>query len=132
MKRKKGTTKKKYDVYITPQNEPQIKLKRLVHFLCCFWFAINCIVLARLLPDSQKMRFILLAFVLIVCAFIQQMDNRRDNWAWWGLIFFAIFSVVILVMDILAYGLYWCLIVIAVQILISTIIFIIFKKSQYF
>ena len=129
MKKHKGTTKKKYDIYITPQNEPHIHLKRLLHFLSCFWFVINCIVPARLLPEPKKTSLIMLAFVLIVYAFIQQVDNRRGNWAWFGIVFFAIISVVLPAFEIFSYELYWYLIVIAAQILISTIIFIIFKKK---
>jgi hypothetical protein len=129
VKKHKGTTKKKYDIYITPQNEPHIHLKRLLHFLSCFWFVINCIVPARLLPEPKKTSLIVIALVIIVYAFIQQIDNRRARWVWWDVIFWAIASVVILVMDILENDLYWYLIVIAVQILISTIIFLIFKKK---
>ena len=130
MKKHKGTTKKKYDYKISPQNEPHIHLKRLLHFLSCFWFVINCIVLARLLPEPKKTSLIMIAFVIIVYAFMQQIDNRRGNWVWWGIIFWAIASVVLPVMDIvLENDLYWYLIVIAVQILISTIIFFIFKKK---
>jgi hypothetical protein len=129
VKKHKGTTKKKYDIYITPQNEPHIHLKRLLHFLSCFWFVINCIVLARLLPEPKKTSLIGIALVIIVYAFMQQIDNRRARWVWWDVIFWAIASVVILVMDILENDLYWYLIVIAVQILISTIIFFIFKKK---
>lgn len=130
MKKHKGTTKKKYDIYITPQNEPHIHLKRLLHFLSCFWFVINCIVPARLLPEPKKTSLIMMAFVIIVHAFMQQIDNRRGNWVWWGIIFWAIASVALPVMYIvLENDLYWYLIVIAAQILISTIIFFIFKKK---
>ena len=129
MKRNKRTTKKNYDWYITPQNEPHIHLKRLIHFLSCFWLVINCIVLARLLPEPQKIHLIMLAFVFIVYAFIQQIDNRRGNWVWWGIIFWAIISIAIPIYDIFSYELYWYLIVIAVQIVISTIIFFIVKKK---
>ena len=130
MKKQKGTEKKKYDIYISPQNEPHIHLKRLLHFLSCFWFVINCIVLARLLPEPKKTSLIGIALVIIVYAFIQQIDNRRGNWTWFGIVFWAIASVVMLVMYILENDLYWYLIVIAVQILISTIIFLIFKKKS--
>ena len=129
MKKHKGTTKKKYDYKISPQNEPHIHLKRLLHFLSCFWLVVNCIVLARLLPEPQKTSLIILAFVFIVYAFIQQIDNRRSNWTWFGIIFCAIISVAIPVYDALSYKLDWYLIVIAAQILISTIIFFIFKKK---
>ena len=129
MKRNKGTTKKKYDIYITPQNEPHIKLKRLIHFLSCFWLVINCIVLARLLPESQKIPSIMLAFIFIIHGFIFQIDNRRANWVWWGIVFFAIVSVAIPAFVIFSYDLYWYLIVIAAQIFISTIIFFIVKKK---
>jgi hypothetical protein len=129
VKKQKGTTKKKYDIYISPQNEPHIHLKRLLHFLSCFWFVINCIVLARLLPEPKKTSLIGIALVIIVYAFMQQIDNRRGNWTWFGIVFWAIASVVMLVMDILENDLYWYLFVIAVQILISTIIFLIFKKK---
>ena len=128
MKRNRGTTKKKYDYRITPQNEPRMKYKRLLHFLSCFWLAINCIVLARLLPDPHKTSLIGIAFVIIVYAFIQQIDNRRGNWVWFGLVFWAIFSVAMPIMYVFVHDLYWYLIVIAAQILISTIIFFIFKK----
>ena len=130
MKKHKGTTKKKYDYKISPQNEPHIHLKRLLHFLSCFWFVINCIVLARLLPEPKKTSLIGIALVIIVYAFMQQIDNRRGNWTWFGIVFWAIASVVMLVMYILENDLYWYLIVIAVQILISTIIFLIFKKKS--
>ncbi len=129
MKKHKGTTKKKYDIYITPQNEPHIHLKRLLHFLSCFWFVINCSVPARLLPEPKKTSLIAIALVIIVYAFMQQIDNRRGNWVWWGIIFWAIISVVIPMTFILENDLYWYLIVIAAQILISTIIFLIFKKK---
>ena len=130
MKKHKGTTKKKYDYKISPQNEPHIHLKRLLHFLSCFWFVTNCIVPARLLPEPKKTSLIGIALVIIVYAFMQQIDNRRGNWVWWGIIFFAIASVALPVMYIvLENDLYWYLIVIAAQILISAIIFFIFKKK---
>jgi hypothetical protein len=131
VKKHKGTTKKKYDIYITPQNEPHIHLKRLLHFLSCFWFVINCIVPARLLPEPKKTSLIMMAFVIIVHAFMQQIDNRRGNWVWWGIIFWAIASVVLPVMYILENDLYWYLIFIAVQIIISTIILFIVKKNKF-
>ena len=129
MKKHKGTTKKKYDYKISPQNEPHIHLKRLLHFLSCFWLVINCVVLAGLLPEPQKTSLIILAFVFIVYAFIQQIDNRRGNWVWYGIIFMVIISIATPVYHALSYKLYWYLIVIAAQILISTIIFLIFKKK---
>ena len=64
MNRKRGMTKKKYDYSISPHNEPQINLKRLLHFLSCLWLVINCIVLARLLPD-RRLHLVFLAFVFI-------------------------------------------------------------------
>ena len=129
MKKNKGTTKKKYEYRITPQNEPHIHLKRLIHFLSCFWLVINCIVLARLLPEPKKTSLIMIAFVFIFYAFIQQVDDRRGNWVWYGIVFIAIISVALPAFLIFSYELYWYLIVIAVQIVISTIIFIIFKKK---
>ena len=129
MKRNKGTTKKKYEYRITPQNEPHMKFKRLLHFLSCFWLVINCIVLARLLSEPRKIPLLLLAFVFIVLAFIDQIDDRRGMWAWGRIIIFPILSVAIPVFHIFSYNIYWYLIVIVAQILISTIIFIIFKKK---
>jgi len=128
MKRKRETTKKKYDYRISPQTEPQINLKRLLHFLSCLWLVINCIVLARLLPD-RRLQLVFLAFVFIFYAFIQQIDTRRGNWAWRDMIFWAIFSVAMPISLVLAHNLYWYLTVIAGEIIISTIIFIIFKKK---
>jgi len=129
MKRNKGTTKKKYEYRITPQNEPHIHLKRLIHFLSCFWLVINCIVLARLLSEPRKIPLLLLAFVFIVLAFIDQIDDRRGVWAWGRIIIFPILFVAIPVFYIFSYNIYWYLIVIAVQIIISTIIFFIVKKK---
>ena len=129
MKKKQGTTKKKYEYRITPQNEPHIHFKRLLHFLSCFWLVINCIVLARLLSEPRKIPLIMFAFVFIVLAFIDQIDDRRGVWAWGRIIIFPIISVVLPVFETFSYELYWYLIVIAVQILVSIIIFLIFKKK---
>ena len=71
----------------------------------------------------------MIAFVFIFYAFIQQVDDRRGKWVWFGIVFIAIISVVLPAFVIFSYELYWYLIVIAAQILISTIIFIIFKKK---
>ena len=120
---------KNYNFYITPQNEPQLKLKRLVHFLSCFWLIINCIVQAKIFPDV-RLSLLFLAFVFGFYAFIQQIDGRKSNWAWWVLILFAIVSVAIPVFLILSYDLYWYLMVIAIQFIISIIIFFIFKKIK--
>ena len=128
MKRKRGTAKKKYDCLISAHNKPQINLKRLLHFLSCFWLVINCIVLANFLPNI-KLNLVLLSFVVIFYAFIQQIDDRKGNWAWWGIVFWTIFSVAMPISCVLVNNLYWYLSVIVGEIIISTIIFIIFKKK---
>lgn len=119
--------KKNYNFYITPQNEPQLKLKRLVHFLSCFWLIINCVVQAKIFSEVF---LLFLAFVIVFYGFIQQIDRRKSNWTWWGLVLFAIVSVAIPVFLILSYDLYWYLMVIAIQSVISIIIFFIFKKIK--
>lgn len=87
--------------------------------------------MARLLPEPKKTSLIGIALVIIVYAFIQQIDNRRGNWTWFGIVFWAIASVVLPVMYILENDLYWYLIFIAVQIIISTIILFIVKKNKF-
>ncbi len=128
MKKNRGTTKKKYEYYVTPQNDPHIGAKRLLHFLSSFCLVINFIILARLLPDIRK-QSVALAFVIIFYAIIQQMDRRKGNWVWWGIIFFSVFSFAIPIWFVLSFDLYWYLAVIGGQVIVSAIIFFIYRKK---
>ena len=128
MKKNRGTTKKKYECDITPQNNPDIGSKRLLHIFSCFWLLINCVLLARLLPDIRNVA-IGLAFVSVFYAIIHLIDQRKENWVWWGMIFWAVFSFSLPIVIVSLFNLYWYLAVIAVQIIVSAVIFFIYKKK---
>ena len=120
--------KKNYDYYITPQNTSQFKLKRILHILSNACLVINLIVFAMLLPDI-RLWTLGLAFVFVSYIFLQLFDKRKDQWAWWVIILGIFISIAVSVCYVLLFDLYLYLIVIAAQIIISTIIFCILKKK---
>ena len=120
--------KKNYNYWVTPQNTPQFKLKRILHILSNACLVINLIAFAILLPEI-RLWTLGLAFVFTAYLFLQLFDKRKDQWAWWGIIFGIVFSLVISVCYILLFDLYLYFIVIAIQIIVSTIVFCIFKRK---
>ena len=119
---------KNYNYRVTPQNTPQFKSKRILHILSSACLVINLIVFAILLP---QIRFwtLGLAFLLLAYTFLQLFDKRKDQWAWWVIIFGIVISIAISVCYVLLFDLYLYFIVIVAQIIISTIIFRIFKRK---
>ena len=120
--------KKDYDYWVTPQNNPQFNLKRILHILSSTCLVINLIVFAILLPDIRLWTFGL-SFVFLSYIFLQLFDKRKDQWAWCGIIFGIVLSLTISVCYILLFDLYLYFIVIAAQIIISTIVFCTLKKK---
>ena len=120
--------KKKYNYFVTPQNTPQFKSKRILHILSSTCLVTNLIVFSILLPDI-RLWTLGLAFVFLAYTFLQLFDKRRDQWAWWVIIFGIVLSLAIPVCYILLFDLYLYFIVIAIQIIVSTIVFCIFKRK---
>ena len=120
--------KKNYNYWVTPHNTPQFKLKRILHILSNTCLVINLIVFAILLPEI-RLWTLGIAFVSTAYLFLQLFDKRKDQWAWWDIIFGIVLSLVISVCYILLFDLYLYFIVIAIQIIVSTIVFCIFKRK---
>ena len=120
--------KKNYNYFVTSQNTPQFKLKCILHILSSICLVINLIVFAILLPDI-RLWTLGLAFVFLAYTFLQLFDKRRDQWAWWVIIFGIVLSLAIPICYILLFDLYLYFIVMAIQIIISTILFCVFKRK---
>ena len=121
-----GNTKKNYNYWSTPQNTPQFKLKRILHILSNACLVINLIVFAVLLPDI-RLWTLGLAFLFLAYTFLQLFDKRKDQWAWWVIIFDIVVSIAISVCYVLLFDLYLYFLVIVAQVIILTVIFRILK-----
>ena len=120
--------KKNYNYWVTPQNTPQFKLKRILHILSNACLVINLIAFAILLPEI-RLWTLGLAFVFTAYLFLQLFDKRKDQWAWWVIIFGIVLSLAISVCYILLFDLYLYFVVIAAQVIISTVIFGMLKRK---
>ena len=120
--------KKDYNYWITPQNTSKFRSKRILHILSNACLVVNLIVFAILLPGI-RLWTLGLAFCFLAYTFLQLFDKRKDQWAWWVIIFGIVLSVAISVCYILLFNLYLYFIVIAAQAIISTAIFYIFNKK---
>ena len=120
--------KKNYNYWVTSQNTPQFKLKRILHILSSACLIINLIAFAILLPEI-RLWTLGLAFCFLTYAVTQLFDKRRDQWAWWGIILGTVISIVISISFILLFELYLYFVVIAAQVIISTAIFCIIKRK---
>ena len=119
---------KNYNYWVTPQNTLQFKLKWILHILSSSCLVVNLVVFAILLPDI-RLWTLALAFCFLAYTFLQLFDKRRDQWAWWVIIFGIVLSIAISVCYVLLFDLYLYFIVIAAQVIISTVIFRIFKRK---
>ena len=70
--------------------------------------------------------FVQVAYKLI---FLQLFDKRKDQWAWWVIIFGIVLSIAISVCYITLFDLYFYFAILAAQLIISSVIFYIFKKK---
>ena len=120
--------KKNYDYYITPQNTPQIKSKRILHILSNTCLVINLIVFAILIPNI-RLWTLGLACLFIAYIFLQLFDKRKYQWAWWVIIFGIVLSIAISVCYIILFDLYFYFTILAAQLIISSVIFCVFKKK---
>ena len=120
--------KKNYNYYVTPQNTPQFKLMRILHILSNTCLVVNLIVFAILLPDI-RLWLLGLAFVFLVYTFLQLFDKRQDQWTWWVIIFGIAIALAVSVFYVVLFTLYLYFIVIAAEIIISTVIFFILKRK---
>ena len=120
--------KKDYNYWITPQNTSKFRSKRNLHILSNTCLVVNLIIFAILLPGI-RLWTLGLAFCFLAYTFLQLFDKRKDQWAWWVIIFGIVLSVAISVCYILLFNLYLYFIVIAAQAIISTAIFYIFNKK---
>ena len=120
--------KKNYNYWVTLQSTPQFKLKRILHILSSICLVINLIVFAILLPEI-RLWTLCLAFLFLAYTFLQLFDKRKDQWAWWVIIFGIVIAIAISVCYVLLFDLYLYFIVIAAQVIISTIIFRILKRK---
>ena len=122
--------KKNYNYWATSQNTPQFKLKRMLHILSNACLVINLIVFAILLPEI-RLWTLGLAFCFLAYTFLQLFDKRKDQWAWWVIIFGIVLSLAISVCYILLFDLYLYFVVIAAQVIISTVIFGVLKRKWH-
>ena len=120
--------KKNYNYWVTSQNTPQFKLKRILHILSNACLVINLIAFAILLPEI-RLWTLGLAFCFLAYTFLQLFDKRKDQWAWWVIIFGIVLSLAISVCYIILFDLYLYFVVIAAQVIISTVFFGMLKRK---
>ena len=120
--------KKNYNYWVTSQYTPQFKLKRILHILSSACLVINLIVFAILLPEI-RLWTLGIAFVSTAYLFLQLFDKRKDQWVWWVVIWGIVLSIAIPICYILLFDLYLYFVVIAAQVIISTVIFGMLKRK---
>lgn len=114
--------------YNFQQHIPDYNKKRLLHLLSSGTLIVNLFVFAILLPDVRAWT-LGLAAVFAAYAIVFLFDNRKDEWAWWCIVFGIIVSVAISVCYILLFSLYPYLAIMGAEIMVSGIIFCVFKKK---
>ena len=121
--------KKNHNYWFTPHNTPQFKLKRILHILSSTCLVINLIVFEILLPDI-RLWTLGIAFCFLAYTFLQLFDKRKDQWALWAMIFGIFVSIAVSVCYVVLFDLYPYFIVIAAQIIISTVVFCVLLSER--
>ena len=120
--------KKSYDIYISPQNNPRIHSKRLLHLLSNGFLVVNLVVFAVLLPDVRGWT-VGLAAIFAAYTVLLFFDKRKREWTWWNLVFMTVVTIAISVCYILLFDLYFYFAIVGAEIILSSLLFFVLKKK---
>ncbi len=121
--------KKDYDGLISPQNDPHIRQKRILHLLSNGWLVLNLIVFAILVPEIRAWT-VVLAVVFAVLTLIILSDERKSAWTWGSIIGEGVVSIAISVCYTLLIESRWYFAVIGAEVIISIVLLYIAKKND--
>lgn len=72
---------KDYDVYVTPQNTPRFRERKIIFAAAMGLQALNWLLLALVFADGRR-GMILMALMTIGFTVVQWVDQRKAMWTW--------------------------------------------------
>lgn len=73
---------KNYDVYVTPQNTPRFRERRMLFVAAMGMLTANLVVFACLVPEIRR-GMIVCAVLSSAFTVVQYFENRKAMWTWW-------------------------------------------------
>ena len=84
--------KKDYDTYVTPQNTPNFRERRIIFLESMFFLLINLLVFSIVFPEEQKTSLVLF-FVFLIFTIAQHFDARKDLWTWFSITVYGLIAI---------------------------------------
>lgn len=108
--------KKDYDEYVTPQNTPRFRERRILYLASMGMLTANLAMMALLAPDIRRVSVIgaLLAAGLGAARYF---DARKVMWTWWYLMTGFLGNILLTAALIFCSGAYWYFWVLAAEVL---------------
>ena len=107
---------KRYDWYVTPQNTPRFKERRILFLTAMGILVLNLILVGILLSENVAW-FLSSAFFFAFFAAIHCFDNRREMWTRGYVIFWIVFVFAVSPILFLWHKAYWWMIGYGIELL---------------
>lgn len=121
---------KNYDVYVTPQNMPRFRERKILFLTAMGLLTVNLLVFACLFPEIRREMIVIVVLSAVLTA-VQYFEKRKAMWTWWyiltGCVLFALLTVGL----ILRLGAYWYLAVLAAEMLVCAGLAFVLLRPKY-
>lgn len=121
---------KDYDVYVTPQNTPRFRERRMLFVAAMGMLTANLVVFACLVPEIRR-GMIVCAVLITAFSVVQYFENRKAMWTWWYLLTDCVLFVLLKVGLLLRLDAYWYLAVLAAEILLWIVLTAVLLRPKH-
>ncbi len=122
--------KKRYDCYVTSQNTPRFKERRLLFLVAMGILVLNLALTAVFLAENMTW-FLVCAFLLAGFTVVQCFDSRREMWTWGYVIFWIISAFAASAALFLYHKAYWWFIGYGIELVTFNILALLMLKKKF-
>ena len=121
---------KNYDVYVTPQNTPRFRERRMLFVAAMGMLTGNLVVFACLVPEIRR-GMLVCAVLSTAFTVMQYFENRKAMWTWWYILADCALFPLLTVGLLLRLDAYWYLAVLAAEILLWIVLAAVLLRPKY-
>ena len=121
---------KNYDVYVTPQNTPRFRERRMLFMIAMGMLTANLVVFAFLVPEIRR-GMIVCAVLGTALTVVHFFENRKAMWTWWYILTNCVLFALLTVGLILRLDAYWYLAVLVAEILLWVVLAAVLLRPKH-
>lgn len=121
---------KEYDAYVTQQNTPRFRKRRMLFVAAMGMLTANLVVFACLVPEIRR-GMIVCAVLSSAFTVVQYFENRKAMWTWWYILTDCALFPLLTVGLLLRLDAYWYLAVLAAEILLWIVLAAVLLRPKF-